>query len=372
MRTRRLTSSFAGALIAAAVVAQPQTPRTPEELIADLHRGRPEAIAALRRDPGPAAAALLADLQPRVQAARIDRRTVLDLDALSALGVAEAAVLDALIALAERAPADTAARLLRTIGDLAPLATDPNRLQRWLDQHPKEAAVERAEVALRRRQNGPLAPATEMDRIRTRLRLAGVTDLPELLARIASDDLDECELASERLATFGPRAAAALPALLRVMQAPPASGRAIPRNGSGRGRLPPASVLHLPSDAPLAAALAIVAIAPRGPEALAAHARILASGTDEQRIATLLALRLRDDAPEVQLALILPLLEARDRPQVCREALVSLTTLGAAAKSARGKIQRLVDRDRGLRGAAQAALRAIHREMQLAEGRRRV
>jgi hypothetical protein len=324
-----------------------------------LHRGEARAGAALARHGAAAVGPLLDDLERAVRTSAT--RAVADLRALSAIGSADAAALERLVALLERLDNGDASahtlltRILRTLGDLAAHVGEAPKFAAWLERQPpdpyRQAMVRPGGAAAA----NPIVARTELSRVETRWQHRQDRTLPQLLRLVESDDADAAELAAERLVAFGPEARAALPALLRLLQShPEPTVRVRTNRPAGVAGLP-----HATSEARVVAAVAIVAIAPRGDEALAAQAVLLQHGAPEQRLLALAALRERGEVDARTVALVARLCTDRDT-LLAREAVTTLGALGPAARSAAPALERLLKhRDAPLAAAARTALRQV-------------
>lgn len=217
----------------------------------------------------------------------------------------------------------------------------------------------------------PLEPGLTLGgRLATRQRLRESRELTTLLALVGDDDPDVCELAAERLAGHGARAIAAIPQLARLLELPTDPHAAL-RGWQGRADGWHWSNLPRPRlTAPVAAARALLAIDPHGTHALAAHACLLRHGRDDEKAASLVALRLRSDPGEQAVALLRPFLElhtargAAVGRDLRREALVTLATIGPAARACEHEVRALAGSDDPqLANVARSTLRAIEAQV---------
>jgi hypothetical protein len=90
----------------------------------------------------------------------------------------------------------------------------------------------------------------------------------------------------------------------------------------------------MPSRAPLTAALALVQLEPGSAHAAEAHDVILRHGRPDQQLDSLIALRSRASVEEFAVPNLLPLLKQGQHRLLRRETLLTLATLGPAAKNA--------------------------------------
>lgn len=372
--TLRLQELFVGLVTAGLALGQADTPRATAEVaeaVAAFRAGDPRALGLLRQQAATAAETFAAALAEHVQR-NAAAEAAQDLEALSTLGVASEAVLGRLRAALDPGSDELRGRILRTIGDLAPLAADPAALEVWVAELPTSGGFRQLSEMWTTHQRRALlssripaaergewlVPTAESSRIATRLRHRNARTVAELQDLVLDPDIDAAELAAERLAEHGAAAAEAAPSLLWLMRAGPNLLTNEMRMGK---RAAIGDLMHLPTRAPLAAAVALTRIAPAdSATARRAHAAILESGRPDQKLASLIALRGAD--AEATLALVAPLLEGEHHVVLRREALVTLSTLGEAAAVVRPALERIAaGAEVELAKLAQSILRSLQR-----------